>query len=1073
MKRNISLVMALLVSLMLSAATVTKDEARRKALQFLSEKQGTAAASRGLKPVQLQLNDGATTDKLYVFNVGQKGGFVIVSGDDCTGDAILGYADSGEIPSTGMPDNLKAWLQGYADEISWMQAHGISNDVAAKSRAMKASTPRSSISPLLATQWNQRAPYNNNCPMLNAEGTSQAVTGCVATAAAQVMYYQANKNNITSTTISKAVEQYNSTTYYWYFNGTQYAYMPEKPVTTIDWTKITTTYPSTTEANAEVAKLFEYVGAGVKMQYGPSSSASNSKVCEMLTTYFGYDTDIKTIYRKNYSYTEWLNAIYTELSENGPVLFGGQSMGGGHSFVFDGYSESDYFHVNWGWGGLSDGYYKLSVLNPSEQGAGGSTTTDGYNYDQDIMVNVNPIDDGVSNTEQARLTVIQFDNEYSSYIKYSNSDFGTMQGDVLHTGVKLNYAFRNYSGYTLSFDYGYALYQDDTMVQLIRNDTYNNISNTGGFNGYCYLQFGNGLADGEYKIIAVSRKAGTDTWYPCISSDQYYLKATVSGNDLTLNKVAMNTTSILSATLALKGDAVSGSPVTIIARISNSGYRYSDKVQLLRKNGSEYTLLAVRHMDVESETENKEFEISFTPEAGGDWDLVLRDKDDNQISGGTASISITNGPEATTGTLSIVSTVLNNGSFTDSEVYGTTAKATVTISNTSATNHTSGLKIILFHWTSKGGGYYSGSSVSSKTYALDIPAGGSKSLDFELGGMEKGDNLYGFTYYYIDGTKIENTGFFKSVACISTYDANGTVTSFKKTDAITIAEDVCAVDLSEVTGVTVTPNSSPNTLYYIGDGVTGLDGKNVVQNGTAANITIDDNYDFYTPKSFTATTVQYKRTFTQGANGTGGWSTIVLPFDVSSVKQGATAIDWFHNSSDTGKNFWVKKFISDDSNTVYFDFADDMKANTPYIIAVPGNTWGEKWNLINKEITFIGSDAWITANAKAGLSGNNYNFVGNTTTTSVTNCYVLNASGDTFTKSSATVKPFRAYFKATNISEATSIAIGSEGNKPTAITNVQQEKKADADAIYLLDGRRVKSLQKGINIVGGKKIVIK
>lgn len=132
----------LLVSIVLTAATLTKDEARQKALLFLNERGANVAAARGMQQVKLQLKDGVVTDQLYVFNVGQKEGFVIVSGDDCTGDVVLGYADKGEIAAENMPVNLKAWLQGYADQIQWMQKHGVTNDVAA-SRAMKASAARS------------------------------------------------------------------------------------------------------------------------------------------------------------------------------------------------------------------------------------------------------------------------------------------------------------------------------------------------------------------------------------------------------------------------------------------------------------------------------------------------------------------------------------------------------------------------------------------------------------------------------------------------------------------------------------------------------------------------------------------------------------------------------------------------------------------------------------------------------------------------------------------------------------------------------------------------------------------
>lgn len=66
----------------------------------------------------------------------------------------------------------------------------------------------------------------------------------------------------------------------------------------------------------------------------------------------------------------------------------GQSTGG-HAFVIDGYSSDRFFHVNWGWGGVSDGYFRLTAMDPSQQGIGAATTT-GYNYYQWAMLGIRP-----------------------------------------------------------------------------------------------------------------------------------------------------------------------------------------------------------------------------------------------------------------------------------------------------------------------------------------------------------------------------------------------------------------------------------------------------------------------------------------------------------------------------------------------------------------------------------------------------------------------------------------------------------------------------------------------------------
>ena len=102
MKRKLLTLVGLSVTLLLTAAPITKETARKKALQFLTERGDNVAASRGAQSLEMQLRDGADVEKLHVFNVGQKEGFVIISGDDCTGDLILGYADRGEISTNNI-----------------------------------------------------------------------------------------------------------------------------------------------------------------------------------------------------------------------------------------------------------------------------------------------------------------------------------------------------------------------------------------------------------------------------------------------------------------------------------------------------------------------------------------------------------------------------------------------------------------------------------------------------------------------------------------------------------------------------------------------------------------------------------------------------------------------------------------------------------------------------------------------------------------------------------------------------------------------------------------------------------
>ena len=362
------------------AQEVSEKEAQERAQTFVRSHYGRKGGGPELKSLG-QVNG------LYVFNMNDKGGFVIVSNEERTTD-ILGYSESGQFDSDNMPDNMRAWLQGYADEIAWLQEHpdyGKESNV--KTRAQVGTHSTNPIGPLVSTQWNQRTPYNNLCP--NYSSGKKAVTGCVATAMAQVMnYHQWPQDN------TAAIPEYKTKSYNIQLEGLA----PIK----FDWSNMLDKYESKdelgntvvngTEAEQKaVAELMQYCGHSVEMNYGPSSSSNSDMVAMALFKFFNYSSTTKVVSRGCYSYANWTDLIYNELKEGRPIVYSGQSYGGGHEFVCDGYkyeNNTDLFHINWGWGGLSDGFFVLSSLNPDVQGAGGSSSNDGYHFGQDAVVGI-------------------------------------------------------------------------------------------------------------------------------------------------------------------------------------------------------------------------------------------------------------------------------------------------------------------------------------------------------------------------------------------------------------------------------------------------------------------------------------------------------------------------------------------------------------------------------------------------------------------------------------------------------------------------------------------------------------
>ena len=330
---------------------------------------------------------------LYVFSLGEQGGFIIVSNDDRT-LPILGFSENGTLDMENMSDEQRAWLQGYADEIVWLQQHNYGEapsdtfpqiPFGTLRQTRGGSHAKETIEPLVTTSWNQRSPYNDLCPEY-APG-KKAVTGCVATAMAQVMNY--HKWPVAETISIPG-----------YRDGYGVDHLPLE-ATTFDWGNMLDSYngSETAEQNTAVAELMLYCGFSVEMNYGPSSGSYIIKVAPALKNYFDYNSTATYISRSSYSNDKWEDIIYHELASKRPVLYGGQSTGGGHAFVCDGYRHeyaTDYFHINWGWGGKSDEYYVLSVLDPySGQGIGGSSSNGGFYFGQEAVIGIQKsTDDG-------------------------------------------------------------------------------------------------------------------------------------------------------------------------------------------------------------------------------------------------------------------------------------------------------------------------------------------------------------------------------------------------------------------------------------------------------------------------------------------------------------------------------------------------------------------------------------------------------------------------------------------------------------------------------------------------------
>ena len=335
--------MCVIMSMDMAAAGIDAAGAHTRALQFLNSQQRNILSAN---PQQLSLvhteksKADARLADYYVFNADDGSAFVIVAGDDRTAGVLA--CGNHAIDMDDVPCNMQWMLDHYSKQIDYLRAHP---DVPVMAAAGQNSVV---VSPLVSCTWNQRAPFYNQCP---TSGTQHCLTGCVATAMAQVMYYWKYPAQ------APAMDGYTSEV-----NG---ATVDALPGGTFDWDNMLDVYPTNATAQQKdaVAMLMRYCGQACHMGYGTSASGAYSDdELEGMKT-FGYNNDAVLLDRDDFTADEWAAMIEQQLAAGCPILYGGvdADKNAGHAFVVDGCGGGMY-HINWGWSGSGDGYFVLDAF---------------------------------------------------------------------------------------------------------------------------------------------------------------------------------------------------------------------------------------------------------------------------------------------------------------------------------------------------------------------------------------------------------------------------------------------------------------------------------------------------------------------------------------------------------------------------------------------------------------------------------------------------------------------------------------------------------------------------------------
>lgn len=494
MKRTTTILIAICVSALFANGKQISQNAALSAARKYS-RTGQVAPAKNLR------SDKTNNAPYYAFNLEQ--GYVIVSGDDEMTE-LVGYAENGFFDAENVPPQMQLWLDGYAEYVAAVQS--------GKAKARKillSDSPSVVVEPLVTTKWNQDAPFNNFAPEYTDDNnnTQRCATGCAATAMAQIMKF----HNWPEQGVGHYSYEHQSF-------GTISSNFSEH---VYDWTNMIDIYNNGEYSNVQadaVALLMKDCGVSLNMNYGPVSGASIYSYYPAFKNYFRYSS--RTVNRSGCETAEFTKIITDELQEGRPIIYCGTGEDGGHAFVVDGYDTNYFLHVNWGWGGYSDGYFDMNYMDPTGLGIGGGSGA--FKWNQGIVL-ARPLKDGVEPYEFIQqLCFVPYDDVKGGI--FCEQEMPANKGDDV-TILLRNTA--NLSGESFFGSLNVGVFDDSGALVTMGNEE--RIENNNG--ELLEFQSGSlysvdlpmtlntaGIADGNYIVRAMS-KANGDVWREFASTD--------------------------------------------------------------------------------------------------------------------------------------------------------------------------------------------------------------------------------------------------------------------------------------------------------------------------------------------------------------------------------------------------------------------------------------------------------------------------------------------------------------------------------------------------------------------------
>ena len=470
------LIIFVLFALGLSAQPISEQEALQKAQRFLHGKNIISPAmahslSRGM--------NGTPYKHLYLFNVEDNGGFVIVAGDSRARE-ILGYSDQGHLDYSQMPENMKWWLSQYDEAIASIPA----DMTVAETRA---ETSKTDVAPMMSFSWYQTYPYNYYCPQ-------GCLAGCGPLAMAQLMAFHKYPNNL------PALEAYTDK------NGNN---LDALQANYIDYDNMSST---------DAAILVRYCGQGIQASYSPQYTSSDATtIPNALVRKFGFDEGACNVYRAAYNSQEWDDLLYKELSEGRPFILAGQvgdDQHNGHIFICHGYSQG-YYAVNWGWGGEQNGWYAMDAM---------ITTNGNYSSDQMAVIGIRPNAGGTH--DYPSFSMVRM--EVTSPLTVNRSSAAEA-----FSNIKIEWKLRNSLLDPADYQFALVMFTPDNKTEILHLYDPVTFLVHYSYSGDAMMNIGNQYGDGIYRISVMALNVAQQKWEFLQGMYWRYIQAVISGNTIT------------------------------------------------------------------------------------------------------------------------------------------------------------------------------------------------------------------------------------------------------------------------------------------------------------------------------------------------------------------------------------------------------------------------------------------------------------------------------------------------------------------------------------------------------------